>query len=319
MSQQSNPPSTTSRTVERTINAGYTQGGDTILRSLDGVDFHVHSVILSLASPVLADMFNLTTRRDIVTVGETAEVLALMLSFIYPGSPRPVSSFETLRVGIHAADKYQLEHMRNWLRERLVINGSPVSISTDPLAALAFAIEHGFREEINLASSFASTQHDFRKVNSLVELANAVPSSTAFIQMIGVPSARTSILVDVLFNFHKAPIVSTTYPLSNFICPKCRPTYQSVRRRSPPEWLARWSYHVFEGLSRRPISESAEMFNVDFVSYAIGRDGIPMPAISACECLTHIANNKSYFNAWAEQVRIHLVTRLAELEQLHNL
>ncbi|KAF8596543.1 hypothetical protein BDV93DRAFT_413564, partial [Ceratobasidium sp. AG-I] len=125
---------------------------DIVLRSLDEVEFHVHSVILSLASPVLADMFNLSTRRDVVTVGETAEVLALMLSFIYPRSPPPVSSFEVLQAGMHVADKYQLDNMKTWLRERLTVRGSPVAISTDPLAALAFATAHGFREEAELAS-----------------------------------------------------------------------------------------------------------------------------------------------------------------------
>lgn len=315
----SSEPSTSSadKAVELAVNSGFTQGGDLILRSLDGVEFHVHSVILSLASPVLADMFRIGTQNDTVSVAETAEVLALMLSFIYPRSPRPVSSFEMLRLGMHVADKYQLEDMKTRLRERLTVSGSPISVTTNPLVALVFASMNGFHEEAKLASSLASEKYDFRAVDKLVELAGALPSLVPFVQMIGVPSARTLILFDVLFSFHKQPMLIPAD--AYFLCLQCQPIYQNVRRYSPPEWLARWSHYVFEGLNKRPISECGEMFEAEFIYWASAQNKLPMPNKPVCACLAAIIQYKGYFNSWANGVRTHLVGRLAELKRLQDL
>ena len=70
---------------------------DAILRTADGVDFHVHQVILSLASPFFKTMFTLTqpprltdtsasgiAKRDSIPVTEDSVVLDSLLRFIYP-------------------------------------------------------------------------------------------------------------------------------------------------------------------------------------------------------------------------------------------
>lgn len=306
--------------VELAVNSGFTQGGDLVLRSLDGVEFHVHSVILSLASPVLADMFQIGTQNDIVPVAETAVVLALVLSFIYPRSPRLVSSFEMLRLGMHAADKYQLEDMKNRLRERLTISGSPVSISTNPLAALAFATAHGFDEEVKLASSLASEKYDFRTVDHLVELAGTLPSLAPFVQITGVPSARVFILFNVLFSFQQEPMVILAASASlHFLCQYCKPKYQNIGRHSTSEWLAWWSRYVFEVLNRKPISECSEMFKAEFIYCASAQSKFSTVGEPNCACPSSIIQNRGAFNSWAEKVRKHLVDRLAELNKLRDL
>ena len=61
-------------------------GGDIILRSIDGVEFLVHSVILGVASSVFEGLLQVGTNRDAVELSENAEILSLVLRFIYPTS-----------------------------------------------------------------------------------------------------------------------------------------------------------------------------------------------------------------------------------------
>ncbi|KAG8699096.1 hypothetical protein FRC08_005508 [Ceratobasidium sp. 394] len=119
-------------------NEDFRRGGDVVLCSLDGVKFCVHSVVLSLASPVLAHMFRDATQQAIIKCAETSEMLSLMLKSIYPRSPPPIPSFEILEQGLHLVDKYQLEGMKLRLLKELSVKGSPVSVFSDPLRALAF-------------------------------------------------------------------------------------------------------------------------------------------------------------------------------------
>ncbi|KAJ6556513.1 hypothetical protein DFH09DRAFT_1037738 [Mycena vulgaris] len=65
--------------------------GDVILRSSDGIDFHVHRVVLSLASPFFKQMFTLPQPNaepgvPVILVSESALVLDRALRFWYPGA-----------------------------------------------------------------------------------------------------------------------------------------------------------------------------------------------------------------------------------------
>lgn len=306
------------QTPKNTMNEGFTQGGDLVLRTVDEVDFHVHSIILALASPALASMFSIGTQRDVVSVGETAEVLALMLSFIYPRPPRSVSSFDVLRQGMHVADKYQLDDMKKQLREQLSLSSSPVSAFVDPLGALAFATAHGFREEAKLAASHASKDHDFQKIEDLLKLIEAIPSASPLVQMIGTPSARTAILFDVLFNFHQAPMALSGDTCASFLCPKCTPIYLNNKRRSPPEWLARWSYWVFNELKNRPLSDCPDVFTAGFLNFALYRDKLEAIQEATCACPARIGRHQDQFEIWAGAVCQCIVKRLEEVDELRS-
>ncbi|KAJ7676428.1 hypothetical protein B0H17DRAFT_863431, partial [Mycena rosella] len=75
---------------------------DVILRSSDGVDFHVYGAVLSLASPGFRETLQSLAHpndRDAasVTMGESAVVLDRMLRFFYPGAEPVLTNLETLR------------------------------------------------------------------------------------------------------------------------------------------------------------------------------------------------------------------------------
>ncbi|QRW18537.1 The BTB (BR-C, ttk and bab)/POZ (Pox virus and Zinc finger) domain [Rhizoctonia solani] len=77
-------------------NEGFTHGGDLVLRSTDNVDFSVHALFLSVASPVFSDLLKSGSREEVVLFSERAELLALMLKFIYPRPTPNITSLDLL-------------------------------------------------------------------------------------------------------------------------------------------------------------------------------------------------------------------------------
>lgn len=151
------PASAQDSDCQRPVNEGFTAGGDLILRSSDTVEFSVHSLFLSVASSVLSAMITVNgTRQNLVEVTEKAELVALMLKFIYPLLPPTVSSFQQLSDALGVAEKYKLEAMKLLLRKQMVSPNEPISISADPLRAWTVAAYHGLPEETDAAMSLAS-------------------------------------------------------------------------------------------------------------------------------------------------------------------
>lgn len=109
---------------------------DIILRSNDKVDFDVHKLILSIASPIFKDMFTLPppgshsglgAGRDevkqglpVVLVDDDERSLNLMLHFCYPLPDPPLDDFEDMKKILRIAHKYQLENVRSALISRLM-------------------------------------------------------------------------------------------------------------------------------------------------------------------------------------------------------
>ncbi|KAH7325324.1 hypothetical protein B0J17DRAFT_633043 [Rhizoctonia solani] len=125
------------------VNEGLTQGGDITLRSTDGIDFSVHSLLLSLASPVFSELLR-TDRDEVIEFSEDVEILALVLNFIYPKPTPTITSISLLNDAFRAANKYRLDSMKTGLREQIAPVDSPVSAHADPLAAFFLAPAYGF-------------------------------------------------------------------------------------------------------------------------------------------------------------------------------
>ncbi|KAF7304480.1 BTB domain-containing protein [Mycena chlorophos] len=154
-------------TDERTIPAPQPFSGtmlpspDIILRSSDEpqVDFHVHRLVMTLASPVFGDLFSVPQPQpqpvpkdtegtseeapiSVVQLSEHADVLDGVLRLIYPGtSPFPVADdaepglypLEKLRLVLEVAiGKYQIESVvplgKRLLREHLLPEGDIVGV-----------------------------------------------------------------------------------------------------------------------------------------------------------------------------------------------
>ncbi|KAF7362657.1 BTB domain-containing protein [Mycena venus] len=116
-------------------------GADVILRSSDGIDFHVHRLVLSLASSVFKDMFAFPQPDSdpvipTVQVSESARILDLVLRFWYPGAePTVVQTLDDLRETLEALImkydvKFVVPSAKKKLREHL---------ADDPVAVFSIA------------------------------------------------------------------------------------------------------------------------------------------------------------------------------------
>lgn len=270
-------------------------------------------------------MFTVGTKsgQDIVPLGETAEILALMLKFLYPFPTPTVSSFEQLEKALHVADKYQLKGMTTRLREQLSLPNSPVSISADPLCALVVSCAHGFQEEADAATSLATKQHIVHRVHGLIGLAKLAPSTIPFIRLLGVPLMRIQILSDVLLKFYKKPMQLDANTCKWPACSYCFDTYYATGFHSAPEWQARWANAVFTELKCRPVHEWDPFFKVEFFHTAvIRRTHVPIMFSgnkSSCACVNYIMAYPDSFEQWSMTVLEYLKTRFQGLDELERM
>ncbi|KAI0057450.1 hypothetical protein BV25DRAFT_1920157 [Artomyces pyxidatus] len=131
---------------------------DIILRSSDNVDFHVHKLLLSMASPVFSDMFSaprlassssstgdeMKDGLPIIHVTEDEHTIELMLKFCYPRTccPSPsLNDFDSISRAMHVANKYQVDFICDAVVFRLEDDVTPVdSENVERLYALAWML-----------------------------------------------------------------------------------------------------------------------------------------------------------------------------------
>lgn len=127
---------------------------DIILRTSDGVDFHLHKLVLGLASDFFGGMFGLpqpaidavdAPSKPIIPVEETSTVMDCLLRMFYPGVTAPkLEDVSSVGPVLLAALKYEMKEPVTRLRVKL-------STFEDPLRVFAFAcrcseLEHEARQ-----------------------------------------------------------------------------------------------------------------------------------------------------------------------------
>ncbi|KAI0278252.1 hypothetical protein BC826DRAFT_894895, partial [Russula brevipes] len=123
---------------------------DLVLQSSDEVHFRVFKIILSLASPIFADMFSIplpASQRShdeiqVVTLSEDSNVLDVALRHLYP--VRIPDDGGTLRdAGVLAefARKYQVDALEKFIMRYLTDN-----VERDPVGVYAIAVTYGYKD-----------------------------------------------------------------------------------------------------------------------------------------------------------------------------
>ena len=100
---------------------------DVILRSSDGVDFRVFRIILSLASPIFADMFSIPQPAasefhagpQVVTLSEDSKALDFVLRHLYPMEHPTEIKLRDTCILIEFARKYKVKAIGLWLHALL--------------------------------------------------------------------------------------------------------------------------------------------------------------------------------------------------------
>lgn len=139
-------------------------GADLILRSADKVDFLVTRHIMSLASPIFADMFDLAlpSAADTVPHGRDAPVIDLteqsrtldyLLRYIYPIDKPDIENAEHILDVSNAASKYMIDIVEEGLARRFA-----ALAEEQPFQAYAQAYSHR-REDAMRVAARASLAH----------------------------------------------------------------------------------------------------------------------------------------------------------------
>jgi len=120
-------------------------------------DFHVHKVILSVASITFRDTFSIpqpprhaseSITLDVVPLSESANVLETFLQLIYPVDPPVIEDLWLLDDLFRVADKYIAKGITTKLQKRLI---SPSFLQHDPIGVFAIACRSNLDEEARLA------------------------------------------------------------------------------------------------------------------------------------------------------------------------
>ncbi|KAJ3480026.1 hypothetical protein NLI96_g8647 [Meripilus lineatus] len=137
---------------------------DVVLRSSDHLDFYVHKLILSLASPFFKDMFSLnqpsiahdtippaphSNPHPIIPVTESGFTLDYILRFIYPvAEPSPPTTSTQVDHILEASMKYEIEKSALKMKEALL-----TFIESEPITVFVIACRLVLEDEAGAAAT----------------------------------------------------------------------------------------------------------------------------------------------------------------------
>ena len=122
---------------------------DLILQSSDKVHFRVFKLILSLASPIFADTFNISLppsekpdEVQVVPLSEDSTALEVALRHIYPvRTTAKADKLHYASILTEFAQKYQVEAL-----DRFITGYLADSIERDPVGVYAIAVSNGYKD-----------------------------------------------------------------------------------------------------------------------------------------------------------------------------
>ncbi|OAX40168.1 hypothetical protein K503DRAFT_688117 [Rhizopogon vinicolor AM-OR11-026] len=127
---------------------------DIILRSSDGVDFHVFKLILSLVSPVFKDMFTLPPAESdssvpVISVKESSTTLNCLLLLCYPATIPTFNSLKGVEDVLKAAMKYDMVVVLTRAADLVMAQ----FLSTNSLELYAMSCRIGWQDRIQAAAT----------------------------------------------------------------------------------------------------------------------------------------------------------------------
>lgn len=131
---------------------------DLVIRTRDGVSFHVHKIILGVASPAFAAMFinfqnspahAQDSAEEPLALEEDARTLDALFRICYPVEDPVLDQAQDIFNVLSAARKYMMDHATAFCRRAL---RGPKFLAGSPFDVFTIAAHFGFEEEARVAA-----------------------------------------------------------------------------------------------------------------------------------------------------------------------
>jgi BTB/POZ domain len=228
---------------------------DVILRSNDGVEFRVFKIVLSLASPIFADMFSIPspppsatseTFHDglpVVPLSEDSKVVDLALRHCYPiRSPKLVGLKDALGL-LEFQRKYQVDPLGP-----LLVDYLKGATEHHPVSAYCLAIKYQY-EDIARAAARSCLKLPITELKCDILHCITVEEYQALIEyhsLCGVAAGAVTLKRDWFPSDNKLVLIERVKQVSDLPCAECivedilNDTTSSRNQRRAPRCL--WSY-----------------------------------------------------------------------------
>ncbi|GBE89538.1 hypothetical protein SCP_1602000 [Sparassis crispa] len=211
-----------------------------ILRSSDNIDFCVHSVVLSEASPFFKDMFSLQQPlvdhikpdgldeyrdgRPVIVVGEDSRTLDSLLRLCYPITDPELKELTEVRAVLEAALKYQMEEATAIATKalRTFAHGEPLRIWAIA-CRLRLEVEARYAAGLSLAQPISGefpeemqelTAGPYFRLLRFHRLKGEVGDSFSFLS----PESPKDVIEEPQETVTAASLGFVTYPFADLVC-----------------------------------------------------------------------------------------------------
>jgi len=265
------------------------EDADLILLSRDPpTEFHVHSVILKTASPFFYDMFTLPqdpttdagclkSRKPVVPVTESRDILTALLRFVYPIPDPEIHSLEEIPPVLDAAIKYDFSGTITTLRHLLT---SPHHLLQSPIKVYAIASRFDLDEDAQIASSHTLRYNILD--SPLCEDLKYI-SAWQYHRLLELHQTRSR---------HAQEIIDATNCPVEIKCIQCNSSF--FTSHGQPRWYYRWEVDAKAELALRPISET--IFSMEFIGKAVKKADCVRCSDSVFKCWPWLMEMKKKIN-----------------------
>jgi len=253
------------------------EDADLVLLSRDPpTEFHVHSTILTTASPFFHDMFSLpqdpTTDagcfkscKPVVPVTESKNILTTLLRFVYPIPDPEIHSLEEIPPVLDAAIKYDFSGAITALRRLLT---SPHHLLQSPIQVYAIASRFELDEDAQTAS-FHTLKCNLLD-GPLYEDLKYI-SAWQYHRLLELHRTRSK---------HAQEIIDANNCPVEIKCIQCNSSLYTCHGQ--PRWYYRWERDAKAELALRPTSET--IFSMEFISKAVKKADCTRCSDSIFQC-----------------------------------
>jgi hypothetical protein len=292
-----------------------------MLRSKDQVEFVVHAVILSVASPIFKDLMSVGSGERVVSLTEDAQTIRLMLAHLYHHEIPPIDSFDLLHKALEVARKYEIESMTAWLRSLFWLETSPMHMRHAPLETYETASVYGFEDVREGCYAYCVRKLDLRDEACMGAFVSSRRDPQSALALVVQLARRRAIITETLNNLHEYPMNLRAEEWDKthldrqtlaewLICDKCRPAYDDVYF-SPVSWQSFWAYRALGVLLREPLDRCDRVFKIGFLCKPYDHDADTATFCEKCFEQLQLRHHATWED-WAGFVQYSLGERLGE-------